>query len=374
MKVRKLHIVSFDVPYPADYGGVIDVFYKIKALHKAGVEITLHCFEYGRGKPPELEKYANTVFYYKRKKSIFDFLKKDPFIVVTRSNKSLLENLLLDDAPILFEGLHTTYFLNSNPLANRIKMVRTHNIEHNYYNGLAKNAKGWIKWFFKLEAKKLMRYEKCLASANHVFTLQNEDLNHFKNLNSNSSLLPVCIPEINPTNQIVTLPYVLFHGNLSVFENQKTVNWICENIAPENKFEIRIAGKNPPSELITKCAQLNIKIIANPTEEALNKLIQNARVHIFRTNQDTGIKLKLINVLSKSGHDLVNSKMIHGTNLASIITVLETKNDFLSEIERCMNEELSNQAFCKRQALLAEHFNINKNIQAIINLIDTPRN
>ena len=154
MKVRKLHIVSFDVPYPADYGGVIDVFYKIKALHKAGVEITLHCFEYGRGKPPELEKYANTVFYYKRKKSIFDFLKKDPFIVVTRSNKSLLENLLLDDAPILFEGLHTTYFLNSNPLANRIKMVRTHNIEHNYYNGLAKNAKGWIKWFFKLEAKK----------------------------------------------------------------------------------------------------------------------------------------------------------------------------------------------------------------------------
>ena len=28
----ELNIVSFDVPYPPDYGGVIDVFYKIKEL------------------------------------------------------------------------------------------------------------------------------------------------------------------------------------------------------------------------------------------------------------------------------------------------------------------------------------------------------
>ena len=28
-----VHIVSFNVPYPADYGGVIDVFYKLKSLH-----------------------------------------------------------------------------------------------------------------------------------------------------------------------------------------------------------------------------------------------------------------------------------------------------------------------------------------------------
>ena len=27
-----LHIIAFNVPYPANYGGVIDVFYRIKAL------------------------------------------------------------------------------------------------------------------------------------------------------------------------------------------------------------------------------------------------------------------------------------------------------------------------------------------------------
>jgi len=31
-----LHIISFNIPYPPDYGGVMDVFYKIKALHDLG--------------------------------------------------------------------------------------------------------------------------------------------------------------------------------------------------------------------------------------------------------------------------------------------------------------------------------------------------
>ena len=31
-KDKEVHIVSFDVPYPPNYGGVIDVFYKIKTL------------------------------------------------------------------------------------------------------------------------------------------------------------------------------------------------------------------------------------------------------------------------------------------------------------------------------------------------------
>ena len=59
-----LHIISFDVPYPPSYGGVIDVFYKIKAFYEAGIKIHLHCFEYGRGKAAELEGLCESVSYY----------------------------------------------------------------------------------------------------------------------------------------------------------------------------------------------------------------------------------------------------------------------------------------------------------------------
>ena len=48
-----LHIVSFDIPYPANYGGVIVIFNQIKALHAAGVKVILHCFQYGARGPQE---------------------------------------------------------------------------------------------------------------------------------------------------------------------------------------------------------------------------------------------------------------------------------------------------------------------------------
>ena len=68
--VKALNIVSFDIPYPANYGGVIDVFHKLRWLHKKGIEIHLHCFEYGRAHSQELEKICKTVHYYKRNTGI----------------------------------------------------------------------------------------------------------------------------------------------------------------------------------------------------------------------------------------------------------------------------------------------------------------
>ena len=43
---KYINIVAFNIPWPANYGGVIDVYYKMLALHRCGVKIFLHCFEY----------------------------------------------------------------------------------------------------------------------------------------------------------------------------------------------------------------------------------------------------------------------------------------------------------------------------------------
>ena len=89
--INKLHIVSFDVPFPTNYGGVIDVFYKLKALHKQGVEIYLHVFEYGRGEQKELLNYCKEVFYYPRNSFIKSFFSRAPFIVKSRGNDLQLD-------------------------------------------------------------------------------------------------------------------------------------------------------------------------------------------------------------------------------------------------------------------------------------------
>ena len=59
---KQLHVVSFNIPYPADNGGLIDVYCKLNALKKAGASIILHCYEYGRPHAQELNEYCVQFF------------------------------------------------------------------------------------------------------------------------------------------------------------------------------------------------------------------------------------------------------------------------------------------------------------------------
>ena len=113
MTDRHLHIVSFDIPSPPNYGGVIDVYYKIKALHELGVKVHLHCFEYGRKLDKDLTKICCSVKSYPRKVSKHLLFNQLPYIVVTRQSEVLIANLVKDKYPILFEGMHSCFYLKS---------------------------------------------------------------------------------------------------------------------------------------------------------------------------------------------------------------------------------------------------------------------
>ena len=192
---NKLHILSFDVPYPPDYGGVIDVFYKIRAFHELGVEINLHCFDYGRGKQPDLEKFCSSVKYYKRDMSKLKLLDTKPFIAATRLNNELLNNILDDNHPVLLEGLHLGAYINKIKEKNKKVFVRAHNIEHVYYKGLAKAEKSIVKKiFFYLESSKLKGFETNLSLADGVFSISLIEDAHFKTRYNNSFLVPAFHP------------------------------------------------------------------------------------------------------------------------------------------------------------------------------------
>lgn len=90
---KYLNIVSFNIPYPANYGGVIDVYYKLEALRACGVKLILHCFEYERPHAPELESICDKVFYYKRRTGVIANLTWLPYNVYSRKDHRLIENL-----------------------------------------------------------------------------------------------------------------------------------------------------------------------------------------------------------------------------------------------------------------------------------------
>lgn len=368
MSDKKLHIVSFDVPYPANYGGAIDVFYRLKALQEIGFDITLHCYEYGRGQSLELEQFANTVVYYPRKKSIFDWFSRKPFIVQTRRSTKLLKNLLKDDAPILFEGLHTTFFLDHLALKDRKKLVRTHNIEHDYYFMLAEQTSGWRKWYYASEAKKLKRYESNLKFANILLPIKQADVDHFSQYSTKIHLLQPCF-EQKPIEARPTEPYLLFHGNLSVSENIEAVKWICKEIFDTLEAPFIVAGKDPAPSILELSEKEIFVLKPNPDDHEMNELTSKARIHILFTNQATGIKLKLINSLQTSGHVLVNPTMVEGTILERYCTVSRHHYEWKHEITKALNNELNTERFERRKKLFAEKLNVVENCRIIEKLL-----
>ena len=134
VKISHIHIIAFDLPYPPDYGGATDIYHKIRSLYDLGVKITLHVFLYkGKMPAPALEALTEKTHYYYRRRFVNPFWGSKPYVVTTRNSENLMRKLLLDDYPILFEGLHTTAYLGRPELKDRIMVVRAHNVEHNYY-------------------------------------------------------------------------------------------------------------------------------------------------------------------------------------------------------------------------------------------------
>jgi len=365
---KRIHIVAFDVPYPADYGGVIDIYFRIKALHELGFKITLHCFEYGRGEQSHLNNITEKVFYYKRQKSILDTVSKRPFIVESRKSTLLLNRLLEDTEPILFEGIHATWYLENKTIQNRITYVRTHNIEQDYYTALAKNASGFKKIYYLSEAKKLKKYEPILKNATHILSISDADVFYFKRYSKNTVLLPASLPEIHSTTFKLTSEFTLFTGNLSVNENEQAVRSIISTIWKKDKnlMPLKIAGKNPSDSLKHFIEENGVELIANPSNDEMEKVLSKARVHLLVTEQTTGVKLKLLAALQTSGHILVNPMMVEGTNLTEVCTVCFSTEEFISNLKKFHTNELNINKFNERQQFLKANFDTVINCNKVI--------
>ena len=362
---KHLHIVSFNIPYPANYGGVIDVFYKIKALHSIGIKIHLHCYEYGRIHAEELKEYCYSVNYYKRYKGLRYYFSEKPYIVNTRSNKKLLNILTKDNYPILFEGLHSTFFLNH--FKNRIKIVRTHNIEHEYYKNISEIEKNYYKKiFFKSEAKKLLKYEPILKNATTIAAISKNDFIYFNKKYSNTELLPAFHPYNNVDIKKGNGDYVLYHGDLSVGENVFAALFLIKNVFKNLQIPLIIAGKNPNKHIISAALKnKNIQIISNPDNLQMNELISNAQINILPTFQGTGIKLKLLAALFTGRHCITNSTMVENTGLENLCSVKNTAKEMSEEINRLFNTDFDEKEIKKREKVLLNDFCNNKNAKLI---------
>ena len=368
---KHLHIVCLDVPYPPDYGGVFDLFYKMKALHEAGILIHLHCFEYGRGEQQELEKYCKSVKYYSRKTGFSGLSFRVPYIVSSRANKKLLANLLLDNHPILLEGIHCTYFLFKEQLPGRKVFVRLHNVEYEYYRHLAKSSGLLKKVYFLRESWLLKAYERKIASKAVIIAVAPKDKNLYEIEFSAPDVryLPIFIPWKKIKSLTGSGTYCLYHGNLTVPENEKATSWIIQNMAGRTLLPLIIAGHSPSDSLLQLASAKNIQIEANPSMERMEELISNAHIHILPSFNVTGIKIKILNALYNGRHCIVNYSADDQSGLHSLCHNATSPDDFLNVIHSLVIRPFSENEKKTRADLLEVQYNNENNAGILISWI-----
>jgi len=363
------HIVTFNNPDPPNYGGAIDVYYKLKALYNIGIELHLHIFNCNGNDIADLQSICKQVYTYNKKwTSMFYLFSSLPFSVAIRRNKNLLKNLNTVEAPILFEGLQSTAVLIGNKFQYPI-IVRAHNIEHHYYEGLAKSESNvFKKWIYRRQALKMKKYEKILKKSDLILSLSCYEQSYFEEHYQNKCAY---IPVFQSNDEVEKLStkgeYALYHGDLSISDNLRAAQYFI-TIFKKIDYPLIIAGSKN-LEFLEKQSRdyANISITRIENNEHLNELLKGAHINVIISFQKSGTKLKIINALFKSRFCVVNENVVDDPEVVALCEIANTSDEFENTIKTLINKDYD--TFEKRQTILKKVYNNHMNAEKIESLI-----
>jgi len=370
---KHLNVISFDIPYPPDYGGVVEVYCKLKALHQAGIKIHLHCFEYGREKQDILKKLCASVHYYPRKTARSLLFNTLPYIVLSRNAAALRKNLLKNTYPILMEGLHCTFLLGDPDFAKRRIVVRSHNVEHDYYENLAKVESNIFKrYYFYNEAGKLKKYEAVLRNASAIAAISPADTNYFRRHFKNVHYIPAFHPSSKISCKEGKGAFAFYHGNLSVGENNEAALYLVQKVFNDLPFKLVVAGNKPSEELLQAVkGKKNVQLMTNLRHEKMHVYIREAQCNVLPTFQATGIKLKLLTALYSGRFCIVNKPMVEHTGLETLCMMANTPERMKEKVREVMSgkKEFTQKEIQKREKILYTEFSNEKSAEALMKLL-----
>lgn len=356
-----LHIVCLDAPGPPDYGGAIDMYYKVKALAEIGVKITLHYFDYNPERNVEgLKTDCIAIYRYRRKPFLQALPLLRPFIVQSRINWHLIRRLNQDEHPILLEGLHCAGIIPYLKKQSRI-VLRMHNDEAAYYQHLARNESSVLKkLYFYWESKLLKKYQQVISKKIKLLCLSQTDADLFKKAYCFQFVyfIPCFIPWQQMSIKEGKTDYCLYHGNMLVSENEQAAFWLIREVFSGINVPFIIAGKGI-SERLIKAAQSNsnITLVNNPSIDELDRLIKAAQINVLPSLNSTGVKLKLLNALLNGRHCITNTAGINGSKIESGVLVEESAQSWANRITTLMQQDFADSDKAERLVILSLYNN-----------------
>jgi polysaccharide biosynthesis protein PslH len=369
-------------PYPAKDGGAIAVLNLTKSLSSLGSNVTVlamntskHNFDL-KNLPDDVKNIAD--FYAV---DIDTSIKNFTALLCLCQNKSyhierfisptfndrLIELLHEKEFNIIqLEGLYLAPYVETIRAFSKATIVmRTHNIEHEIWEMVAKNEKIFFKRIYlAILARQLRNYE--LARLNKydlIIPISQPDADK---LNALGCKLPmhVCSATYNetalkPDKSKMEFPSLFFIGALDWVPNIEGLNWFLNNVWPKvnDQFpdlKFYIAGRSANNAKL--CEMKNV-IVVGEVENAYD-FMNSKGIMIVPLLSGSGIRVKIIEGMALGKTIISTSLGAEGIPCkdGQNILLADTPQAFVEKITKCINEKITYsiigdnaQQFAKRQ-------------------------
>jgi polysaccharide biosynthesis protein PslH len=320
----RLLSIPIDLPCPANTGGRIDVWRRLRALREGGAEIALLSWYDARreGAPSqamqsELRSVVTELFYAPITRSGSELAKRlchlgrlpshvaSRWVSIDRPAVLAWAKAFGPDA-VLLDGLYGGQVAMW--LAQELQvplLYRSHNIEHQYMRKqLALQTRFKSRMGLKANLLGLESFErKVMRAAQAVFDISVDDMAWWQQEGfAHVQWLPTSV-DMDFARRLASTELkdidLLYFGNLNTPNNVDAVRWLLHDVMPRVGhlgLRVVIAGSRPSAEVRHWVAETpGVVLVDSPSDMAA--VIRRARVLINPVRQSSGVNLKSVEML-----------------------------------------------------------------------------
>lgn len=379
----RLLCVPNEWPLPANTGGRIDVWRRMRYLHQAGVQLgLLTWYDPPRNGSPSPEQVAEA-------HQLCDSLH---LAAIDRSPTELLRRLSLTGRlpshaasrwvslkqaevlnwarefkpdVLLLDGLYGVAVVRWLSTKLRVPWIyRSHNIEHLYMQRQSAEATSWRRKL-GINANRLglkALETRTLHAARDVFDISRDDQQFWlKQGVRNIQWLPPAVDDefaqtIARHERQSPLWDVLYFGNLNTPNNVAAVRWLAREVLPNvdlPQMTVAISGSRPSSE-VRKLAESDSRITLLPDPPDMAAVISSAKVIVNPVQSGSGVNLKSVEMLFTRARLVSTSIGVQGigAEAAACFSIADSPAAFSSLIKQAlMLSTLSASNILKRKEL-----------------------
>lgn len=369
----KIVVVSNEIPFPVTHGGRFDQWGRWQRMKARGHELVLITWTtepVSDSARTTLGTVFNSCYIFLTKSGVVNAIKRvlllpiwpshvsSRNIVVSREiTRNILSELRGWGCDLVFsDGIYGGDFAKNIAKSLSIPLVvRSHNIEHEYFKQQIKSSKNLKKKIvLTFSFIGLRRFEiSLLRGAAVVMDISLSDASYWRGLNVNAIWVPTLVSvetenfmlenlkKCDSINSSASYDFA-YVGNLTTPNNVEAVKRIISLVDAAKsdgfEFSVVVAGSNPSRSLITDLESSGITVFSNPPE--VYSILSNAKAIINPVVAGSGVNMKTIEALG-TGLPVFSSPIgAQGlsASTARFLNICYSDSDFLDAMKSVANK------------------------------------